>query len=211
MLVVHLSTTVGANARVHTNNGSSMGSQSVLNPSRQGWMCLHDQSLLISVHYKSSLSRSRFLDSALSQAVTPLVLIMACRIWFTHQQNNSSQSNLFLRAVQTSHLRPNRGSQNKQHGQKRTQHCVQNEKRCAELGRIVLQEVTSADSICKKFHPDSVLNFCDWHVCHVSVHDSCVSRLNESLPSFNVYLKKKNSDLVLQATTQNTLCSDVGK
>ena len=62
--------------------------------------------VLSSAHYKPSISRSRVLDSALIQAFTPHVLIMACRIWFTHQQNSSSHSNLFLGAVQTSHLRP---------------------------------------------------------------------------------------------------------
>ena len=68
--------------------------------------------VLISAHYKPSLSRSRILDSARIQAVTQPVLIMDSRIWFTLQQNNSSSSNLFLRAVQTSNLRSNRGSQN---------------------------------------------------------------------------------------------------
>ena len=159
--------------------------------------------VLISVHCKPSLTRSRFLDAALIQAITPLVLIMGSRIWFTHQQNNCSHSNLFLRAVQTSNLRPNRGPSNNNTDKRgrntacRTRKDVQNEKRSAELGRIVLQEVASADSICKKFHTDSVLNFCDWHVCHASVHDPCVSTLNACLSSFNVYLKKKISDLWL--------------
>ena len=115
------SLSVGASAHVHTNNWSSMGSQNLLNPSRPWWPNFHNQFL----HHLMCLHPKIWVPCTTNQATQdhgfptlPLTKHSHHLYWSWPPLSgsrtiNSSNSKLFLRAVQTSFLRPNRGSQHK--------------------------------------------------------------------------------------------------
>ena len=131
--------TVGANADVHTNNWIQIMNKwrtqsitlvmSVLaQPIPLSLMTSHPSVEFRALQTKL-LSRSRFHDSGHVQACKPLELTTVARVLFTHN-NNQSNSNSLLEAVPTKNFRSKlRFTEDQQHGQNKTQHCVHNNKK----------------------------------------------------------------------------------